>query len=734
MVFKHHASTARRALAAALVAGALGAAAASGQSFVQVTGAAGLPATFAQVPAAFGHGVAAADYDNDGFVDIFLTTGPGSEHLLYRNQGDGTFAAVPSAVSGITTTSSARVAIFLDYDGDGLLDLLTAGDNRNNHGNASESGLRLWRQSSPGGFTEVTGSTAGNDTSGLFDPLSAYDNTEDGDHRGGITAGDVNNDGCLDIFVGIWGDGPSRLYINRSPGCADEASGGEPLFEDATTSSGVSTTVDHWQPVMHDFNGDGWQDIFVAVDFTPNHLFINQQDESFVDRAPSAGVNNSMNDMGVALGDYDKDGDFDVYITNIYIEDPSKHNILYRNDTVGSSMDFTDKSEELGVDHTDFGWGTTWLDGDNDGDVDLAVTNGFGATVDDSRYFRNDGPGSGNPEWLFTDCSTTADCSPDPCSSSVGFDDNFRGSALIAFDYDRDGDLDMGQITLTAPKLRLWENRLETLSPGCADTNYLVVRPRMAGLNSHAIGAVVKARVGSDTQMRLITASTSFMGQEPAEAHFGLGAATTVDEVIVEWPDGSETRVFDVAAGQVLDLPGAVLELDPAAVDFGNAATGSTTHAELMLSNKSALTGLDVTGMTLSDTTNFALDATGGAGRCGSETPTLAPLGSCTVQVSFTPSSDAFHAATLTVASTDLENPQQAVALAGCSALQDDKVVANDTIDGTESFDACSTITIGPAVEVTPDGRATFRARDGITVLEIEVAPGGEAALLNPGG
>ena len=103
-------------------------------------------------------------------------------------------------------------------------------------------------------------------------------------------------------------------------------------------------------------------------------------------------------------------------------------------------------------------------------------------------------------------------------------------------------------------------------------------------------------------------------------------------------------------------------------------------------------------------------------------------------KLSFAPAGDAFYTATLTVGSSDLVNPLQTVELVGCSALDDNLVVDDETIDATESFDACSTITIGPAVEVTDTGRATFRARDGIKVLEIEVAPGGEAVMLNPGG
>ncbi|MCH8149720.1 MAG: ASPIC/UnbV domain-containing protein, partial [Planctomycetes bacterium] len=132
----------------------------------------------------------------------------------------------------------------------------------------------------------------------------------------------------------------------------------------------------------------------------------------------------------------------------------------------------------------------------------------------------------------------------------VQFNDTFIGASLIAFDYNRDGDIDMMQTTSGGP-LRLLDN----VPNGARGTNhYLVVRPRMAGTNHYAIGSVVRVTVGATTMMRPILAGTSMVGQEPAEAFFGLGSATVVDQVVVQYPNGERETLNNVAADQVITV------------------------------------------------------------------------------------------------------------------------------------------------------------------------------------
>lgn len=209
------------------------------------------------------------------------------------------------------------------------------------------------------------------------------------------------------------------------------------------------------------------------------------------------------------------------------------------------------------MDDAGWGWGTTFLDADNDGDLDLAVTNGFFSNqwpADESRFFQNDG---GSPV-TFSDVS-----------AAVGFNDTFWGSSLIALDFDRDGDLDLIQACADGGPLRLLENQR---SGQALLNSYLVVQPRLSGANHWAIGSTVRVRVGSTWMSRALLAGSSLLGQEPAEAFFGLGTTSMVDEVVVEWPDGTTTTITDVAANQIIEVvaPGTV----PAASAWGCIVAG----------------------------------------------------------------------------------------------------------------------------------------------------------------
>lgn len=260
--------------------------------------------------------------------------------------------------------------------------------------------------------------------------------------------------------------------------------------------------------------------------------------------------------MGIAIGDPDNDGDFDIFITNIHdaftpMSDlQGRHNVLFRNDSGIGGLAFTEVAESMRVATGDWGWGCTFVDIDHDGWQDIAQTNGFnvnparGFSTDRTRLFYNQRNGSPLLD----------------IASTIQLDDDRIGASFVAFDADSDGDQDLLQTCLFEPaSLRL--NRLQ--ESGTANS-WIRIRPRSVvpgssgQANHYAVGAVVRVQSSDPqigTQSRLISAGTSLLGQEPAEAHFGMGRAVSrAENVIVEWPSGLTTVYSDLLLNRVVTV------------------------------------------------------------------------------------------------------------------------------------------------------------------------------------
>lgn len=461
-----------------------------------------------------GTGLIAADYDGDGDVDLFVPSGVGFACQLYRNDG-GEFTDVAVA-SGITDLNNARSALWFDADGDGLLDLVIQFDQFQQPGVIGARTLALYQQQADHSFVEVTVGS-GLDSMPLLVPQT---------HAGAMCAGDVTGDGRLDLVVTTWDEG---VWIFRNDGGM--------VFTDITGDSpvgGVASTF--WQPVMFDQEGDGDLDVFIAHDFFANPLLDNDGTGAFIDSAGALGLDSSFNEMGATLGDCDNDGDLDLYVTNLF--GAAEHNVFFTKSNV--EIGYDEESVALGVDNGGWGWGTVFVDFDNDGRLDLAEVNAteFGGADVPWKLWMNRGPMVGTPVYVAEE-------------SSIGFGFDDYGSALVDVDFDRDGDQDLIATVLGGP-VRVLENNTTDVRP---NNRWLVVRPRMPGTsNTRAIGAVVTARTGSVTRTRLISAGTSFMAQVPAEAHFGIGQHAMIDELVVRWPDGTQTMLTGVSPGQVLDV------------------------------------------------------------------------------------------------------------------------------------------------------------------------------------
>lgn len=479
-------------------------------------------------------GAAAGDFDGDGATDLLVTRLDGHD-LLFRNRGDGTFEEV-SAEAGLERWNLAtNGAVWGDVDNDGDLDLFvtTVGDTRhylfiNDGGVFSEEGLER-------GVAVDTG-----------------------DRRIGFSAsfGDYDLDGYLDLHVTEWrpsqlvGEAVAGVRLLRNLGA--ESPG---YFEDVTDAAGVQMrgVVSQTQAQLTegtfafgstfvDLDGDGWPELAVASDFGTSRLFWNNGDGTFTDGTLAAAVGTAQNAMGTTFGDFDADGDLDWFVTSIYSfqrgspggdEEGTKNgNRLFRND---GGRRFTDATDDANVRDGSWGWGAAFFDADNDGDLDLTMTNGMemmpGYHADAMRYWENDGRGR------FRSMSTAA-----------GLDDIEDGKGLLIFDADNDGDLDVFVVN-NASEPRFYRN--ESRGAG----QWLRVSLEGTISNRQGLGARVSVFAGGlPEQIREVGVSSHFLGQSEDALHFGLREAGSAD-IVIRWPaSGLVTTLNDVPANSWIQV------------------------------------------------------------------------------------------------------------------------------------------------------------------------------------
>ncbi|MFN0058122.1 MAG: CRTAC1 family protein [Planctomycetota bacterium] len=473
-----------------------------------------------------GCGAAVGDYDDDGDLDIYLLAHNNLPNRLYRNDLDlGMRHFTDVTPAALADTGLSRVAHFIDLDRDNDLDVVLINDDDGAPGSRPS---RLFRNDGGGAFTDVT---AGSN----FSPVGYL--------RAGCATADFDGDGWLDIYVTNWGMDPTGAGASIFPGehLLYRNLGGF-VFAEVASSVGLGGVhTNGFSAIFKDFDGDFDPDLMVAVDNGPDLFYWNNAGQ-FAEVGAALGIDHWGNDMGVACADFDDDGDLDFYGTNI--TDPTgflgvgEGNVFSVNQQVETgTVGFIDEAEARGVFATHWGWGVEFVDAENDGDLDLVAVNGFDDWIDywfsslqnplyqtPSTLFINDGTGQ------FTRRTGTALDMPDD------------SRALIAFDYDRDGDQDF-LITNCAQPTRLLEN--QTPKPG----HWLTVALRPDAL---AIGAAVYATVGQMTMRRDVICGRSYLAGTPSEVSFGLGAAKLVSTLRIVWADGTETVFNNVATDQIL--------------------------------------------------------------------------------------------------------------------------------------------------------------------------------------
>lgn len=492
-----------------------------------------------------GAGVAFIDYDNDGWMDLFVLSGtrlegdpPGASNRLYHNNRDGTFTDV-TAKAGLVRAGWPSAVTVGDYDNDGFDDIFITYYGHN----------VLYHNNGDGTFTDVTAHAR------LKQEVVRYGS--------GCTWVDYDRDGHLDLFVANYlnttleklpkpGENPDCTWKGVAVNCGPRGlatgyaqlfhNNGDGTFSEVSKPSGISAAEGSYPmtAVAADFDNDGWPDIYVACDSTPSWLFRNQHDGTFREEALERGVALSEDGleqagMGIGVGDYDLDGNLDIFKTN-FADDT---NVLYRNDGKGNFDDVTIRAG-LGVETRYVGWGTGIVDLDNDGFPDVfAVTGSVYPEVEKKvpsypyrtprLVFRN--LGDGRFEELIEEAGPGVS---EPHAS--------RGCAFG--DFDNDGDIDV----------LVWNmNELPSLLRNDVTSGGHWLKVLLVGSKSNrsAIGSRVTAQYGNRRQTQEVMAQSSFYSCNDRRLHFGLGAETSAN-LAIRWSNGAAETVASVAANQLI--------------------------------------------------------------------------------------------------------------------------------------------------------------------------------------
>ena len=467
--------------------------------FTDVTAGAGVNVTE-------GRGAGWADYDKDGCLDLMIATG--TAPLLFKSNCDGSFTDV-SVTAGIPVVANSWGVAWGDYDNDGNLDAyVTNGDGALHN--------PLMRNNGDGTFTDV----------------SATAFTAPAGSSAGATWGDIDADGDLDLFVAnrFVGDLTDRLYVNNGDG----------TFTDIAGAAGVagSSTRKTFSGAWFDYDSDGDQDLWLAVDFGDDVLYQNDGSGFFTNVSAIAGVSEPQHGMGISIGDMNADGCPDVFSSNngqAPADNPDHGpSALYINNCDGT---FTYASDDRGLLNRDVvEWGGNWVDFDNDGDLDLSVVSGGMLSP-------------GEPNALYEN-----DCGGDFCSLHNVTDAQGAGNGGASFgsawaDYDNDGDMDWFVVNVEGGPSALLRNDGPV-------ANYLKVKLAGNGVtnNTYGVGAKIELFAGGLYQQRTIMAGVSYASSEELVAVFGLGLKAAADAVRVTWPNGTISQLANVTANQVITV------------------------------------------------------------------------------------------------------------------------------------------------------------------------------------
>lgn len=539
------------------------------------------------------NGIAVGDYNGDGWDDFYVCQPGGLPNRLFRNQGDGTFIDVTDE-AGVGVLDATSSALWVDFRNRGTQDLLMV----------TSAGLLLFESDGRGRFKRAHAQFS----------IPANE-------RGSMmmaSAADYNNDGFVDIYVCQYSAAGSAManlldqplpYFDAQNGAPNHLfrNNGDGTFTNVTKQAGLNKNNSRWSFAAGwaDYDSDGDPDLYVANDFGRNNLYRNDGNGTFTDVAAEAGVEDPGPGMGVAWGDYDRDGHPDLYVSNIWsavgqrrMAEPhfqtsasaaaralmrrfAEGNTLYRNRGDGT---FEATTAQAGVANGGWAWASGFLDAGNEGRDDILVMNGHvtGDSGRDLEAFHWTDVVGNSPEhvarsgryengwrefhkrmaedgwsahglerqrfFVSQKRAHAIDRVFADASALSGLDFSDDGRAFGVLDFDSDGRLDIVLKNRTAPQIRVMRNR------GTASNHFLAFSLQGTRANRDGIGSRLTLDCGGDTQTKQVEAGSGFNSQHSKRVHFGLGRCNGPANVRVRWPGGGTETIKDLAVDQIVQI------------------------------------------------------------------------------------------------------------------------------------------------------------------------------------
>ena len=500
---------------------------------------------------ALGASASVADYDGDGYDDVFVTDSKlGGKNHLFHNNHNFTFTDVGESAgvaNGNDVSDATADSLWFDYNNDGKPDLLVVRFGHN----------QLFQNLGGGKFKDVTKSA------GLDRYLNAIT----------AIAFDYDRDGNVDLFVGSYFQ-PINIFKPDSPRFFPESfetannGGGVTVFHNngngtfTDVSEKVGIKLSGWTlDLGHgDADNDGFDDLYVACDFGTDRFFHNKGDGTFEDITEKAIGIDSKKGMNVDWGDFDNDGLLDIYVTNITDDYMREGNFLWHNN---GNLTFSDVSRETGTSETGWGWGAKFFDYDNDGWLDLYVTNGWVSAGKES-YVPDVFVMVTTPNIDFADARNWPPMGNKSLSGYEkkklfhnekgqifkdeakrhGVDSVRDGRGVAIADFDNDGRLDMF-VANASNEPFLYRNTETTRN------HWVQFALEGTKSNKAAVGAQVRLTAGGNTRLQFISGGNSFAGQSSNRVHFGLGEVAKVDQIEVRWPTGQKEVFSGIAVDKI---------------------------------------------------------------------------------------------------------------------------------------------------------------------------------------